>query len=67
VEQIDGILQEKLLNSPLRNRGIRLMQTPNGGMTIWVGLEHYTTIDEIPDEEVVAIIRASVQAWERLQ
>ncbi len=65
VAQIDAILQEKLAVSALKHRGIRLMESPNGGMTIWVGLESYTAIDDVPDAEVVAVIRAAVQEWER--
>ncbi len=65
VAQIDAILQEKLAVSALKHRGIRLMEAPNGGMTIWVGLESYAAIDDIPDAEVVAMIRAAVQEWER--
>lgn len=67
VEQIDDILQDKLLNSALRERGIKLMQTLDGGMTIYVGLDQYNEIDLIPDEEVVKIIRAAVQEWEQRQ
>ncbi len=65
VAQIDDILQKKLAVSALKHRGIRLMESPNGGMTIWVGLESYTAIDDVPDAEVVAMIRAAVQEWER--
>jgi len=65
VEQINDILQEKLQTSPLSGRGISLAQTIHGGMVVFVGLEKYEEIDAIPDKDVVAIIRASVKAWEQ--
>ncbi len=67
VEQINDILQEKLLTSSLRERGISLTQTISGGMVIYVGLNKYEEIDAIPDQDVVAMIRASVKAWEQQQ
>lgn len=67
VSQIDDILQEKLSNSPLIDRGIRLMESIDGGMVIYVGLEQYKDIDTIPDEKIIAIIRAAVQDWEQRQ
>lgn len=67
VAQIDDILQEMLETSPLKSRGIRLMESPRGGMTIWVGLESYQAIDDVPDAEIVTLIRAAVEKWEALQ
>lgn len=64
VEQINDILQVKLLASPLRDRGISLTQTIDGGMAIYVGIEKYDNIDAVPDKDVEAIIRASVKEWE---
>ncbi len=67
VEQIDDILQDKLTTSPLKDRGIRLMQTLQGGMLVLVGLDQYDDIEAIPDEEVIQIIRAAVKEWEQQQ
>jgi len=64
VEQIDEILQDKLMTSPLRNRGIRLMELPAKGMVVFVGLERFENIGEIPDEDIQDIIRESVAEWE---
>ena len=64
VEQINDILQVKLQTSPLRERGISLTQTIDGGMAIYVGIEKYDSIDTVPDKDVEAIIRASVKEWE---
>ncbi|MBC8331153.1 MAG: hypothetical protein H8E28_04155 [Anaerolineae bacterium] len=64
VEQINDILQVKLLASPLRERGISLTQTIDGGMAIYIGIDKYDNIDTVPDKDVEAIIRASVKEWE---
>ena len=67
VAQIDAILQEKLIESPLMGRGVRLMESLDGGMTIYVGLDSYSDIADIPDNDIVAVIRASVKDWEHQQ
>ena len=63
--QIDEILQEKLAELPLGGPPIRLIELPEKGMTVLVGLDQYSGIDEIPDPEVKALIRLSVAEWEK--
>lgn len=63
--QVDEILQERLLTSPLRERGIRLIELPNRGLVVLVGLEQYNGVDQVPYPEVQALIRECVQEWER--
>jgi hypothetical protein len=67
VEQIDEILQEKLLGTPLSDRGIYLRETIKGGMVISVGVDQYEEIDAISDEAVKQTIRAAVSEWEQQQ
>ena len=62
--EIDEILQEKLEGSPLAEKGIRLMNLPNQGMFIMLGLEKYPDIDSVPDEEIKAVLREAVADWE---
>jgi len=64
VAQIDAILQEKLVDSPLRQRGIRLVEQADHSMVVLIGLEKYASVDDVPDEEVRAVIRQSVSEWE---
>ena len=66
VEQIDEILQKKLAASATENRAIRLVESQNKGVVVWVGLQHYNGIDEVPDPEVIALIRSAVAEWEQL-
>jgi len=63
--QIDEILQEKLTESPLANRAIRLMELPGKGMVVMVGLNQYDGVEAVPDAEVRAMIRSAVAEWER--
>jgi hypothetical protein len=64
VEQIDEILQAKLHGTHLEERGIKLVEGPDQGMVIEVGLDRYRDIDSVPDEAVRQIIRVSVAEWE---
>lgn len=63
--QIDEILQEKLENSPLENRGIRLMELPGKGMVVMVGLNQYDGVDSVPNPEIRELIKSCVAEWER--
>jgi hypothetical protein len=64
VQAIDEILQERLENSPLKSKGIKLVEQPPVGVVVWVGLEHYNGVEDVPDEEVKALIRSAVSIWE---
>jgi hypothetical protein len=62
--EIDKILQEKLSESTLNEKGIRLTENAQKEIIIWVGLESYSSIDAIPDVQIQKIIQESVQDWE---
>lgn len=64
VTQIDSILQARLAGTPLEDRGIFLSQSPEGGVMVYVGLTKYMGIDEVPDPEIKAAIRAAITDWE---
>src|SRR5688572_8764940 len=64
VKQIDTILQARLAGTPLEERGVFLTQSPEGGVIVYVGLRRYTGVDEVPDAEVKAAIRAAISDWE---
>jgi len=63
--QIDEILQEKLENSSLANRAIRLMELPGKGMVVMVGLDQFDGVNSVPDPEIQELIRSCVAEWER--
>jgi hypothetical protein len=64
INEIDKILQKMLADSPLSERGIHLMENQNQEIRIWVGLESYDMIEDIPDADVRAIINSAVKEWE---
>ena len=64
VGQIDSILQEHLAGTPLEERGVFLVQSPDGGVMVYVGLTKYMRIDDVPDTEIKAAIRAAITEWE---
>jgi hypothetical protein len=65
VTQIDAILQRQLAGNPLEKRGVRLVESPTGSVTVYVGLDHFDSVDEIPDPDVQAAIRTAIAAWEQ--
>jgi hypothetical protein len=65
IGQIDVILQSRLVGTHLEDRGIFLAQSPEGGVNVYVGLTRYAGIDEVPDPDIKAIIRAAITEWER--
>lgn len=64
VTQIDTILQAHLAGTPLADRGVFLTQSPEGGVNVFVGLTRYTAVEDVPDAEVKAAIRAAISEWE---
>ena len=64
VQQIDTVLQERLLNTPLENSGLRLQESPQGGVEVYVGAQKFDTIDEVPDAAIKTAIRAAIAEWE---
>lgn len=65
VAQIDEVLQEKLEDSLLKPRAIRLMEIPGKGMLVMVGLDQYVGVEAVPEAEIRDLIRSAVAEWER--
>ena len=64
VSQINTILQNRLAASPLANQGIRLQESPTGGVLVYIGLNKCDGIDAVPDPEIKEFIRKAVAEWE---
>jgi hypothetical protein len=64
VAQIDSVLQARLAGIPLKEKGVRLQESLEGGVLVWVGVNKYETVDDVPDEQVKAAIRAAIAEWE---
>ena len=63
-DQIDPILQSMLIDSPLAEQGISLMDIEGRGMVVNVGLDMYDSVDDVPDDEIRALIKKAVAVWE---
>jgi len=64
VNQIDTVLQARLVDTPLAKRGIRLQESLQGGVEVYVGLEKFSTVDDVSDETIKTAIRAAIAEWE---
>jgi hypothetical protein len=65
IQQIDEILQLKLVNTPLANMGIRIQDAPGGGVMVMVGLKKYEGVGDVPDPAIKAVLQAAVAEWEK--
>ncbi len=66
VAQIDKILQDRLPNTSLRERSIRLMELPEQGMVVMVDGKSYDGVGEVQEEEVRKLIQICVAEWENI-
>lgn len=64
VGQIDMILQARLINTALAGHGIRLQESLQGAVEVYVGLQKFPGVDDVPDEAIKAAIRAAIAEWE---
>lgn len=64
VEQIDSILQAHMVNTPLARMNIRLHESTEGGVEVLVGLQKFSTVDDVPDPAIKSAIRAAIKEWE---
>jgi hypothetical protein len=64
VQQIDTVLQARILDTPLATQGVRLQESPEGGVEVYVGLQKFHAVDDVPDEFIKSTIRAAISEWE---
>ena len=65
VQQIDTVLQARLVGTSLAKQGIRLQESIQGDVEVYVGMEKFNTVDDVPDETIKAAIRAAIAEWEK--
>jgi type IV secretory pathway VirB10-like protein len=63
IDQINEILEKKLLTAGNAPRGVRLAEGPGGTVRVFVGVQAYS-IDEVPDPAIRLLIRQAVSEWE---
>ncbi len=64
IAQVDQILQELLKNVEFP-QVVRLLEGPDGGIQVVVGLKLYRSVEEVPDPQVQQLIRQAVSEWEK--
>jgi hypothetical protein len=64
VDQINTKLDEIMAGTPNSKKGIYLEDNGHQGVTVWVGLAHYSGVDAVPDPDVKAMIKEAVTRWE---
>jgi hypothetical protein len=65
VEEIDALVQERVRERPdLADQGIRLTHGIDGRILIYVGQQRYRSADDIPDDDVKALIHDAIRVWE---
>lgn len=65
VEEIDDLVQQRLRERPeLAGQPVRLTSGAGGGLRIYVGLQSFDSVDEIPNPQVRALIRDAIREWE---
>lgn len=65
VGQINLILQSQIINTPLASLGVTLLESPSGSVNVYVGIDKYESVDEVPNEGIKIAIRAAIAEWER--
>ncbi|HMV28640.1 MAG TPA: hypothetical protein PKE23_04590 [Anaerolineales bacterium] len=65
VKQIDVVLQKRLAGTSLEPLGIHLNDSLQGGLEVQIGSQKFETIDDVPDANIKAAIRAAIAEWEQ--
>jgi len=65
VGQINEILQLRIAGTNLAAQGVTMLESPSGGVNVYVGINKYEGVDGVPNEEVKAAIRAAIAEWEK--
>jgi len=63
--QISDIIAEMIQDSPLREKGIKLIERPDHGVDVWYGVEKFDGVGSIPYPEVKQLIREAAARWEK--
>jgi|SRR5579859_360208 len=64
-EQIDDVLQERIIGTPLIHRNLHVRPGPRGDALFEADGQSYASVDELPDVEVRDAIKAAIVEWEK--
>ena len=63
--QISLILDEMILTTSLREKGIKLIEREDHGVDVWIGMEKFDGVEAIPYPEAKQLIKAAAARWEK--
>ena len=52
------------MDTKFAKSGIRLQESFQGGVEVYVGLQKFSSIDDVPDDAIRSEIRAAISEWE---
>lgn len=64
-DQINAILQEKIVAAGITGRDVRITESLNHSVIFHVDLKSFHSLDEIEEPEILSLIKASVAEWEK--
>ena len=64
-EQIDDVLQERIIGTPMIHRALHVRPGPRGDAVFEADGQSYLSVDELPDVEVRDVFRAAIKEWEK--
>jgi len=66
VDELEELLQVRMTDRPeMSGRSVHFRSTPTGELRIEVDDRDYEAIEDIPDSEIVAELRATISDWEQ--
>ncbi len=66
VDEIEEILQRMISTAPTPpNQEVHVGTGPDGSLQIQVGMQYFSSADEVPDPAIRNLIKAAVKEWER--
>jgi len=63
-EQIDDVLQARIIGTPMIHRALHVRPGPRGDAIFEADGQSYASVDELPDVEVRDVFRAAIVEWE---
>jgi hypothetical protein len=64
IVEINDILQELLLSSPLKGKKLKVTADPPFGVSVWVDGVKHASVEELKDEKTKHLIQQAIKEWE---
>ena len=65
LEEIDDILQAAIADTALAKRGLKVSADSGGAALFFIDGKSYSGVEELPEAEAQAVVKAAIQEWER--